>query len=214
MLYQALAISGVVALVFAGLIVSNLLHDRGVDNSLSRCIAAALGGVALLVAIVWLNPWTAVILSSVLTLFIIVLRVGFRRGLRGVKGKMPSQAWAEVTYAMSGTVSLAIGWGLFGDKWLAFLPIAFMAWGDNVASLTRATIWRNNVASIWPSVVMLVVCLGIAVLYQPFWISAVGAGVATAAERYRPRFIRFWDDNLNLVATSFIVMTILTKTAL
>ena len=24
--------------------------------------------------------------------------------------------------------SVAIGWGLLGDRWLAFLPIAFMAW--------------------------------------------------------------------------------------
>ena len=27
--------------------------------------------------------------------------------------------------------------GLMGDRWLAFVPIAFMAWGDSVAGLTR-----------------------------------------------------------------------------
>jgi dolichol kinase len=109
---------------------------------------------------------------------------------------------------------MAIGWGLLNDKWLAFLPVAFMAWGDNAAGLSRDTIWRDRPAKLWPSVVMLVVCLGIAVLYQPFWISAIGAGVATSAERYRPRSIRFWDDNLNLVAASLFVMTFLTKATL
>lgn len=45
----------------------------------------------------------------------------------GVKGNLPSQAWSEVTYALGVTAALALGWGLLGDRWLAFLPIAFMA---------------------------------------------------------------------------------------
>ena len=214
MSYQALAIGGVVALALAGLGVSNVLHDHGLDSSVSRCLAAALGGAALLVAVMWLDPWTAVALSGVLTLFIVVLRVGFRRGLRGAKGKMPSQAWAEVTYAVGGTASLAVGWGLLGDKWLAFLPIAFMAWGDNAAGLARATIWRRNIASIWPSIAMLGVCLAAGALFHPLWIGAIGAVVATVAERFRPGFIRFWDDNLNIVAASLTVVSILTRVSL
>ena len=99
-----------------------------------------------------------------------------------------------------------MGWGLLGDRWLAFLPIGFMAWGDSVAGLLRASLWRSNVASLWSSVAMCGVCLATAALFQPYWIGALGALVATAAERHRPRLLTLWDDNLHLVAMSLAVM--------
>ena len=206
MLEQAFAVSGCVTVALVGLVASNLLHDRGVTNSLSRYVAPILGGVAFLVAVLWLDIWTATVLSCAMALFILAVRLGFRRGLRGVEGNLPTQAWAEVTYAMGGTASLAAGWGVLGDRWLAFLPIAFMAWRDSTAGLLRATIWRGNLASIWPSVAMLGVCLAAAAFYQPYWIGALGALVATAAERRRPMVLRVWDDNLHVVAASLAVM--------
>ena len=206
MLGQAFAVSGVVSLAVAGLLASNLLYDRGVPGSLSRYVAPILGGAAYLVAVLWADVGTATSLSGVLGLGILALRVGFRRGLRGVKGSLPTQAWAEVTYATAGTTSLAVGWGLLGDRWLAFLPIAFMAWGDSVAGVLRASLWRDRVASLWPSVAMLGVCLVVAAFYQFYWIGALGAVVATAAERRRPVVLSLWDDNLHLVALSLAVM--------
>ncbi len=59
-----------------------------------------------------LGPWTTTALSGALSLFILVLRLGFRRGLRGVRCSLPTQVWAEVTYPLAGTVSLAAGWVL------------------------------------------------------------------------------------------------------
>ena len=147
-----------------------------------------------------------------MALFILAVRLGFRRGLRGVEGNLPTQAWAEVTYALGGTASLAAGWGVLGDRWLAFLPIAFMAWGDSAAGLLRATIWRGTVASIWPSVAMLGVCLAAAAFYEPYWIGALGALVASTAERRRPMVLRVWDDNLHVVAASLAVMGVLAAT--
>ncbi len=170
-----------------------------------------LGGVAFLVAVLWLDAWTATVLSGAMALLILVVRLGFRQRLRGVRGKLPSQAWSEVTYALGGTVALAIGWGLLGDRWLAFLPIAFVAWGDAAAGMARATLWRGRVLSIWPSAVMLGVCLAVAALYQPYGIGALGALVATVAERHRPRLHLFWDDNLNVVAASLAVMGVLAR---
>ncbi len=61
----------------------------------------------------------------------------------------------------------------------------------------------------WPSVAMLNVCLAAAALYQPYWIGAVGALVATAAKRFRPRVATLWDDNLHVVAMSLAVMGVL-----
>lgn len=209
MWYQAYAASAIGLLALAGLVASNVMFDRGVDPSLSRRVPGAVGGVAFLVAVLWLDPWAAAAVSGVLTLFVLVLRLGFRRGLRGVRGSFSTQAYAEVTFPLAGTVSLAVGWGLLGDRWLAFVPIAFMAFGDNVAGLARATIWQGARGRIWPSMAMLGVCLATAVLFEPFWVGAVGALVATAAERLRPTSPRAWDDNLIVVALSLAVMGVL-----
>ncbi len=209
MLDQIVAVIGVVLLALAGLAASNVLYDRGVPSAVSRYVAPVLGGVAFLVAVTWLDARTAIALSSVLAASILALRLGFRRGLRGVHGTLPTQAWSEVTYATAGAASLAIGWGVLGEPWLAFLPVGFMAWGDSAAGLARATVWRDNVASVWPTMAMLAVCLATAALFQPYWIGAAGAVAATAAERRRPMVLAVWDDNVHVVATSLALMGVL-----
>ena len=204
--------SAVVGLALIGVVSSNALYDRGLDSSVSRSVTSGLGGVAFLIAVLWLDAWSAVALAGAVAISVLGLRIGFRRLLRGSTGRLPSQAWAEVTYALAGTASLAIGWGLLGDRWLAFLPIAFMAWGDNAAGPARATIWRRNVAASGPSVGMLAVCLGTAALFQPYWIGAAGAIVATTVERYSPRLLGSRDDNLVLMAMSQGAMAVLAGT--
>ena len=206
---QSYAATAVVLLAIGGLAASNVLHDRGVPNRVSRVVAPVIGGGAFLIAVLWLDFSTAITVSGAMALFIIVLRLGFRRGLRGVRGELRSQAWAEVTYVIAGTAGLAIGWGLLGDRWLAFVPIAFMAWGDSTVGLTRSTILRGELARVWPSVAMLCVCLGVAVLYQPYWIGATGALAATAAERFRPTAHAIWDDNWAVVGAALGLMGLL-----
>lgn len=211
MMEQGIALSGIATLTLSGLAASNFMYDRGVPNTVSRYAAPVIGGTAFLVAVLWLEVWIAVSLSALMTLNMLVFRTQFRRGLRGVEGTLLTQAWAEVTYPMAGTVSLAVGWGLLGDRWLAFLPIAFMAWGDSTAGLLRATIWHKKRASLWPSVAMFGVCLVAAVFYHSYWIGIAGALVATVAERRRPMVLTLWDDNLHLVAVALLVMVVLVK---
>ena len=210
---QAYAGSVIVLLALFGLVVSNLLRDRGVDRDLACRVPGVLGGVAFLMAVVWLDPWPAVALSGSLTVTIAALRLGFRRGLRGVQGTLPTQAWAEITYPLAGTASLAVGWGLLGDKWLAFVPIAFMAWGDSASGLTRYAVIRRGRAMGWrPSIAMLLACLAAAALFEPYWIGAVGAVIGTAAERFRPTSGPLGDDNLAVVAASLAIMSLLAET--
>jgi dolichol kinase len=198
---------GIMTIAVAGLVGSNLLYDRGIPNNLSRRFAPVMGGLAYLGAILWLDKWTAFAVSVTLTLLIIAFRLGFRRGLRGVRGTHPAQIWAEITYPVAGTLSLFIGWGLIGNKWLAFLPIAFMAWGDTSAGIAREAIGLDIKKSAWHMGVMLAVCLIVAaVWYRPFWIGAVGAAVATLAERFRPGVLGYWDDNLNIIVASLAIM--------
>jgi len=205
MLRYVFAIGAVVALALGGVILSNLVHDRGAAG-VSRRIAPVMGGAAYLAAIMWLDLPTAASVLGALTLLVVTLRLGFRHWLRGVKGNRRSQDWSEITYPVAATVSVVVGWGLVGDKWLGFMPVAFLAWGDSAAGLVR-DMWER-VSRLWPLAAMLVVCLGAAALMQPYWIGAVGALVATAAERYRPP-LPFWDDNLNLVLASFAAMAAL-----
>jgi dolichol kinase len=190
-----------------------LLFDKGLPNSLSRRVPGVLGGFAFLIAVLWLGPWIATALSGGLSLFILVLRLRFRRGLRGVLGSFPTQVWAEVSYPLAGTISLAAGWGLLGDRWLAFVPIAFMAWGDSVAGLTRDFSRRRGTdVKTVPSTAMLASCLAIGVLFQPYWIGALGATFAVAAERFSPRVLSVRDDNWTVVAASLAVMAVLVRT--
>jgi dolichol kinase len=210
----ALPALGVIALALISLAGSNLLYDRGVPNSMSRRFAPVVGGFAYLIAIIWLEKWTAIAICGILALLILFLRFKFQRGLRGVRGNHPAQNWAEITYTVAGTLSMVIGWGLLNDKWLAFLPVAFMAWGDTAAGIARELIGLDVKNSSWHMGAMLVVCLvAVAIWYRPFWVGAVGAVAATLAERFRPGVLRFWDDNLNLVAASLVIMAVLARIA-
>ena len=194
---QVYAGLGMVALALSGVAVSNILYDRGVPGTVSRRAAPALGGAAVLVAVLWLEPWTAVSIAAALALLVLVLRISRRRTLRGVGRSTESRDWAEVAYPVAATVSLAIGWGLLGDRWLAFAPIAFLSWGDSVAGLVRgASRWTGRDMGPWrPSIAMLGVCLVAAMLFQPYWIGAAGAVAATGAERFRLVAHRVWSGN-------------------
>ena len=210
LVYQAPIAIGVAMLVGAGLGLSNLLHDLGVPRSLARYVAPWCAGAAFLIAALWLEPGVAIPLAVVLTAMLVVLKTFRRTALRGVEGELASQAWSEITFGLAGVASLAGGWGCFGDPWLGFLPFAFMAWGDSTAGLARATLWRSNVGSVWPSLGMAAACLGAAIFYQPYWIGAVGAASPTIAERKRPRLGVWWDDNAQVVGVSLTTMVTLT----
>ena len=192
---------GVVALLGA-----NWLSDRRVSPGVSRRVAGALGGFAFLAAILTLEATAAIILTFSIAAAIALLRWVARSQLRGLRTGESGNKWGEVAYPLAGAASLAFGWGLLGDRWLAFVPIGFMAWGDNVAGITRSCLSSGRRAGLWPSVAMLAACLGIAFLYQPYWIAAAGALAAVIAERFRPTTHPVWDDNWAIVAAALTVM--------
>ena len=206
MMCETLVGAGVLLCSLLGVASSNYLFDRGVDHYLAQRSAAILGGLAYFIAILGLDPWSAVYLSGFLTLAILALRVGYRSGLRGITGSFSHRVWPEITYPLVGTFSLVIGWALLDDKWLAFVPIGFMAWGDSVAGLARSTISRADPRGTGPSLAMLAMCLVVALAYQPYWIGASGAVAATAVERFRPTNIGLFDDNLLIIVGAFSVM--------
>ena len=116
MLEQAYAAGVVTAVGLAALVVSNVLHDRGVDAAVSRSVASAVGGVAFLIAVLWMSPWSAVAVAAAMAGLMIGLRLRYGRGLRGTEGSRSGQAWGQLTYAAVGVTSLAVGWGILGDR--------------------------------------------------------------------------------------------------
>jgi len=199
-------ILAVAAITFTGLLLSNVLYDRFGTQYISRKIGHIFGGLAFLVGILWLTAPVAVALASALSLGLILLRFWQPTVLRGVGGSGRPHAYAELTYPIAGTLSLAIGWLWLGDRWLALVPILFMAFGDSVTGMVRSVVYGREVKGNWGSVAMLTVCLAVGVLYQPYWVSAAGAVTATAAERLSP-IARGWvDDNWVIIATSLLAM--------
>ena len=205
---QALGVVGIAGLALLGLLAANFLRDRGVDASVSRRVAAVLGGGAYLIAVLALDAWTATALSGAIALLVLALRLRFRQQLRGVSGAAGAERWGEIAYPLAGAASIAVGWGVLGDRWLAFVPIAFMAWGDNAAGFVRARVPSALKRNPWASATMLAACLSAATLYQPYWVGVAGALAATAAEGFRPIGHPLWDDNWTIVAASLSVMAL------
>ena len=75
-----------------------------------------------------------------------------------------------------------------------------------MAGLAGTTVWRVNTEIVWPSMATLGVCLAVALLFQPYWIGALGAIFAAVAERFIPRVLAVRDDNWIVVAASLAVM--------
>ena len=93
---------------------------------------------------------------------------------------------------------------------LFVLPALFMAYGDAVTGLTRSVVYNREFKGNMGSMAMLGACLLLAwCFYQPFWIGAAGAVVATLAERFTPVSKGFWDDNWSIVLSSLLVMSLL-----
>lgn len=209
MMVQAGIAFGSVLVALAGVGISNYLYDKNIGNYRSRKVGHLFGGVAYLIGVLWLDFAVAFGLAAAFFLFFVGLRLFNDRMLRGVGGSARRGAYAEVTYAFAGAVSLGIGWGIFGDRWLAFLPIGFMAFGDSITGVVRSLVYRREVKGAWGSAAMLIICLGLAVLYHPYWVGAVGAVVATVAERLSPMAHSIWDDNWILTGASLGAMAVL-----
>jgi len=190
------------------------IRSKGVQLQWSRRIPGITAGCAFLTAVLWLDVWPAVAIAVSLTGMVAFLRLGLGHQLDGVTSEGRSQVWAEITFPAAGALSLVVGWALLGDKWLAFTPIAFMAWGDRAGGLLRDILnWRRRPAARWPSAAMLGACLVSAMFFQPYWIAAAAAAVAAGTEYYSPRIPFVRDENLSVVAASLAVMAGLTFAA-
>jgi len=196
-----------------GLWVSNIFYDYSLPQYLSRKIGHLGGGVAYLLCGFLFDSWLwPLVLATVFTLLLFSARFIKGNLFRGVGGAGRPMAFAEVWFPAASIISIAIGWAWLGDRWLALLPALFLSFGDAVTGLTRSIVYHREFKGNMGSVAMVIICLLLAwILYEPFWIGAVGALVATAVERFTPMSKGWIDDNYTIVLSSLLTMGVLSN---
>jgi hypothetical protein len=103
---QTAAIVLVVALTGTSLGAANVLRDRAGPTALTRWTASVIGGLAYLVAVLWLEPWMALVLSVSGLVFIALLRLRGTSALRGLRSTSSADR-AELGYPAAAAAALA-----------------------------------------------------------------------------------------------------------
>lgn len=192
-----------------GLYLANVFYDYGIPQYVSRKIGHLGGCVGfLLCPLLFSTFWWPLILTTAFTLLLLYARWFRPETFRGVGGSGRLQALAEIHFPATGIITIGVCWGLLNNPWLAIVPLCFMGGGDAITGLIRSAVYKREVKGNWGSVGMLASCLLFAYFIQPYWVGAVGAVVATLAERFT-KTRKYVDDNLVIPLSSAGVMTIL-----
>jgi hypothetical protein len=199
---------GVAGLVIGSLLTANGLYDRQVNPAVVRFLGSATVVAAVLAGTVLLDKWVAVALSVTLASLVLIARVKFSFLMRGVHGEALGQSWAEVSFAASCAFCVFIGWGLMDDPAAALVPLLFVAWADSLAGLVRRTICAQRPHGIAPSLLMLVVCLAVAMLFVEASEATVAAVAAATVERTRLVFHNGFDDNWLISSVALLAIAI------
>lgn len=198
--------------VLVGLWMSNYLLDKGVPFVITRKAGGHIfGGIGyILCALLFSQPYWPIILSIAFTGILGVSHFLRPRDFRGVGGSSRPESLAEVLYPVSGSFCIVFGWLCLHNTWLAIVPCLYLAWGDSATGIVRFIHHRGQTAFKkynCGTIAMLVVCLGIALLFRPYWIAACGAVTATIAEKLcgEQSLIHEDDNGIIPLATLFVM---------
>lgn len=192
-----------------GMYLANVLYDYKVPQYLSRKVGHLSGCAAfILCPLLFKTFWWPLILTAGFTALLAYARWFRPRLFRGVGGSGRPNALAEIHFPATGIILMGVLWGIYNQPWLAIVPLAFMGGGDAITGIVRARIYGREVKGTWGSFAMIISCLVLAYFITPYWIGAVGAVVATAAERFT-KTRRFVDDNLSIPLFSALAMSLL-----
>lgn len=198
----------IIAVVLAGLWVSNYLYDKGWPNYRSRKAAHIGGGLAFLLSgLLFPSPWVPLALAFGFLALLGGARVLRPQTFRGTGGSGRSHALAEVNFPLGGGVAL-LGWAVTGNPMVGVLPGAMLGFGDAITGAVRWMVYHKEVKGLWGSVAMLGVCIALAFFMTPAWIGITGALAATLAEKWTPT-TKLTDDNLTVPLAAGAVMTVL-----
>lgn len=203
----------IAGIVLTGLYLANYFYDKGVEQYISRKVSHGAGGMALLLcALLFSSPWWPIVLAGGFTLLLGGARLIRPQTFRGTGGSGRQHALAEIWFPLAATISLVVGWAWLDNPFLGIVPALYMAWGDMLTGIVRSRFYGREVKGNLGSAAMIIVCLVVAYFFQPYFIGAVGAVVATLAERFTPLSRGIWDDNWTIVLSSLLVMAVLYAT--
>jgi dolichol kinase len=201
----------IIAIIFGGLQLSNFLLDRGVPFVITRKAGGHIfGGIGyLLCPFLFSTAYWPIILSGGFTFLLGISHFLRPRDFRGVGGSSRPEGLSEVLYPASGTACLIFGWLCLGNPWLAVLPCLYLAWGDSITGIVRFLHHRGRHQDFRKyncgTVAMLIVCLGLALLFKPFWIAALGGIAATLAEKFCGENALIKEDDNGIIPLAAIV---------
>jgi phytol kinase len=195
--------------VLGGLYIANLMYDAGIPHHVSRKVSHIAGGVGfLLFPLFFSSFWWPLVIVCGFTVLLLITHIYKPDTFRGTGGTGRLQAFAEVHYPAVAIPIIAVCWGVLNEPWLAIVPLLYLAFGDAATGLIRNHFYNREVKGIKGSVGMLVVCLLLAYLFEPYYIAVIGAVVATIAEKYTPTK-QYLDDNLSVPLVSALVMGVI-----
>ena len=202
----ALLIAGAALL---GLYLANLFYDYNIPQYISRKLGHLGGAVGfLLCPLLFDSFWWPLILTTGFTILLLYARWRRPSTFRGVGGSGRPEALAEIHFPATGIVLIGVCWGFLGEPWLAIVPLMFMGVGDSITAFIRMKVYGREVKGNLGSVGMLFTCLLLAYFIHPYFIGAIGAVVATLAERFT-KTTKYIDDNFSIPLASGLVMGIL-----
>ena len=211
--FSALAVGYVVAVVFITKSAYRLMKNRGFDESVAvyynrKIVHMATGGViALLVPFLfdsWIYPFVTGLASTLIT---VVPRF---KG-KSMNFMQTKENWNDSKFTLMWSLSIAVLWILFNDPFLAVIPALFMAFGDGVTGVVRNALYKKRSKKPIGNVFMLIICLvigyyfaGIAVNPIPLW-GVFAAISASIVERFEIGPI---DDNILITVTAMIILIV------
>jgi phytol kinase len=212
-IFSALAIIYVVAIVFVTRSAYRLMKKRGFDESVAvyynrKIIHMATGGVIALLVPLLFDSWIYPLATGLaLTIVTAVPRL---RG-RSINFMQIRGNWNDSKFALMWSLSIAILWILFNDPFLAIIPALFISFGDAVTGLVRNALYKKRSKNPIGNVFMLIVCsiigyyfASVAVKPIPLW-GVLAAVAASIVERFEIGPI---DDNILISVTAMFVLIV------
>jgi dolichol kinase len=175
----------------------------------ARKVIHIVGGglVAVLAPFVFSSPFVLIVMSYLLTVYLLVLRA--KRKEMG--WFMERDSLGEIYYTFSYGTVLLLMWLIEPDYWhthdvyIALVPIYFMSFGDGVTGIIRNYVYKRRVKGFWGSVGMLVVSAVIGYYYLGL-IGLLAGVLATVLE-----VLNLVDDNLSVTFGTFAFLLAFAK---
>jgi phytol kinase len=212
-IFSALAVAYVVAVVFATKSAYTLMKNRGFDESVAvyynrKIVHMTTGGVISLLVPFLFDSWIYP-LATGLALTLIT-------ALPRLKGKsmdfmQTKENWNDSKFILMWSLSIAVLWILFNDPFLAVIPALFMAFGDAVTGIVRNALYKKRSKKPIGNIFMLIVCVVIGYYFAsiaakpiPLW-GVLAAVAASIVERFEIGPI---DDNILITVTAMILLIV------